>query len=184
LRNLLDILLRRKVTSSYPFPDVDIKNGCIISHDSKIGAYTYIGYNCTITKALIGRYCSIANNVAIGVGEHLIEKISTSSLFYDNPYETLTQNDCTVGNDVWISTNCVIRRGVKVGNGAVIGANSFVNIDVPEFAIVAGSPARIIKYRFNPDQISIINESEWWNLDLNEAKKRQKELQLKTDSLK
>jgi len=50
--------------------------------------------------------------------------------------------------------NCVIRRGVSVGNGAIIGANSFVNDDVPDFAIVAGSPAKIIRMRFNEEKLN------------------------------
>ena len=64
--------------------------GTQISSDSQIGDYTYIGFNCFITKAIIGRYCSIANCVKIGQGEHNINRISTSSLFYRDPYQTLT----------------------------------------------------------------------------------------------
>ena len=142
----------------------------LISSDSTIGDYTYIGNNCNITKSKIGRYCSIANNVSIGPGEHDLSKVSTSSLFYIKPYEILTSKGCEIGNDVWIGVNCVIRRGVSVGNGAIIGANSFVNDDVPDFAIVAGSPAKIIRMRFNEEKIKLIYESQWWNLKYDDAK--------------
>jgi virginiamycin A acetyltransferase len=60
--------------------------------------------------------------------------------------------------------------GVIIGNGAVVGANSFVNTDVPTFAIVIGSLARIIGYRFSEAIIAAINKSKWWNLDLDSAK--------------
>lgn len=152
------------------FINVEILQSSNVSIDCIIGEYTYIGNNCTITKSIIGRYCSIANNVSIGIGEHDISKISTSSLFYEKPYETLTKlAPCLIGNDVWIGTNCVIRRGVKIGDGAVIGANSFVNKDVPDFAVVAGIPAKVIKYRFSFSKIELIKDSDWWYKNINEA---------------
>lgn len=109
------------------FPNVDIQTGCVIGHDCLIGEYSYVGMNTTITRSAIGRYCSIANNVSIGDGEHDLYKPSTSSYFYEDAYNELTKSDCIIGNDVWIGTKSIIRRGIVVGNGAVIGANSFVN---------------------------------------------------------
>ncbi|WP_293783992.1 CatB-related O-acetyltransferase [uncultured Pedobacter sp.] len=145
-------------------------NNTVISDDSEIGEFTYIGFNCFLTKATVGRYCSIANNVSIGMGEHLIDEVSTSSLFYNNAYETLTLKHCTIGNDVWIGVNAVIRRGVVIGNGAIIGANSFVNKDVPAYSIVGGIPAKKLKSRFTCDVIDKIEQSKWWLHDLEEAK--------------
>jgi virginiamycin A acetyltransferase len=141
-----------------------------VSSDSILGDYTYVGYNCNITKAVIGRYCSIANNVTIGAGEHLIYDISTSSLFYQNAYNTLTKDSCVIQNDVWIGVNSVIRRGVTIGNGAIIGANTFVNKDVPAYAIVVGNPAKILKYRFEEGKINFLIQSKWWDLNIEEAK--------------
>jgi virginiamycin A acetyltransferase len=161
--------------------DAVIMYGSNVSTDSVIGDYTYIGFNCFVTKAEIGRYCSIANNISIGLGEHDLNQISTSSYFYDNAYQKLTEKKCTIGNDVWIGVDSIIRRGVTIGNGAVIGANSFVNQDVPDFAIVAGNPAKIIKYRFNTEQIEKINKSKWWQLNLIEAKKVISEIQLQKE---
>lgn len=140
-----------------------------ISTDSAIGDYTYIGYNCLITKATIGRYCSIADNVSIGPGEHDVKRASTSSLFYKSPYEELTKDEIIIGNDVWIGVNSVIRRGVKIGDGAVIGANSFVNKDVPAFEIYAGTPAKFIKNRFDQTTIEHIQRSQWWEKSCEEA---------------
>ena len=149
----------------------------LIDQNSVVGDYTYIGFNCIVTKAEIGRYCSIANNINIGPGEHALSDISTSSVFYENPYEKLTQKPVKIGHDVWIGSNCIIRRGVTVGNGAVIGANSFVNSDVPAFAIYAGTPAKLIRYRFDEPTRNSITQSAWWNYDLATAKKMTKSLQ-------
>ena len=119
-----------------------------VDNSSVIGDYTYLGERVSVTRATIGRYCSIANLVTIGAGEHDVDKISTNCMLSRH---NLTEKDCIIGNDVWIGVDSIIRRGIKIGNCAVVGANSFVNKDVPDFAVVAGNPARIIKYRFNPE---------------------------------
>lgn len=150
--------------------NTSIMPGTMIDDNCKVGNHTYIGYNCCITKAKIGRYVSIANNVSIGSGEHNLERISTSTLFYESPYEELTKKEVIIGHDCWIGVDCIIRRGVSIGNGAVIGANSFVNKNVPDFAIVVGSPAKVIGYRFSSDQICLIDSSKWWEFDVEEAK--------------
>jgi virginiamycin A acetyltransferase len=160
------------------FLNVEIMSSTLLSGENEIGEYTYIGFNSLITKSKIGRYCSIAGNVSIGIGEHKLNRVSTNSIFYTNPWETLTEKECIIGNDVWIGTNVVIRRGVTIGNGAVIGANSFVNKDVKPFEIVAGTPVKLIRMRFSDEAISYIQKSDWWNKDLNEAKLLIQELEL------
>ena len=158
--------------------DTVIMQPAWVDDNCDIGKYTYIGTHSNITKAKIGNYCSIGNFVSIGPGEHEIEAISTSTHFTDGDiYEQLTKKDVTIGHDVWIGTKAIIRRGVHVGNGAIIGANSFVNHDVPDFAIVAGTPAKIIRYRFNKAKIKKITNSGWWNCDLQEAKEIIKKLE-------
>lgn len=152
--------------------DKDIDPTASIGSDCTIGEYTFIGKDVDITKASIGRYCSIAPHCRIGMGEHDINLISTSSYLYEgNWYECLTRKDVIIKNDVWIGTESIIRRGVTIGNCAVIGANSFVNKNVPDFAVVAGSPAKIIKYRFNPQKRKNILKSEYWKYSPDEAKK-------------
>ncbi len=153
-----------------------IMEGSVIDAMSELGKYVYVGKYTYITKAKIGNYCSIANNVSIGQGEHELDKLSTSSLFYDDAYKTLTQKECIIENDVWIGVDSIIKRGVRIGNGAVIGANSVVTKDVPNFAIVAGVPAKIIRYRFEDNMAKMICESKWWTYDLEQAKEIHKEL--------
>ena len=150
-----------------------------IDAQSTVGEYTYIGEGCYVTKAIIGRYCSIGNYVIIGPGEHELSRVSTSAEVYpdDDWYELLTSKDITIGNDVWIGSGSIIRRGVKIGNGAVIGANSFVNSDVYPFSIVAGSPARYIRKRFSEEQIQRIENSHWWDYDKDVAIEMVKELE-------
>lgn len=160
------------------FLNVEIMSSSILCGENEIGEFTYIGFNSSITKSKIGRYCSIASNVDIGVGEHKVNRVSTNSLFYNEAWKTLTEKECVLGNDVWIGTNSVIRRGVKIGDGAIIGANSFVNKDVKDFEIVAGTPAKHIRMRFSDEVILYIQKTKWWDKDLNDAKLLIKELEL------
>jgi len=145
--------------------------GSVTDHLTSIGNYCYIGRYCYLTRVKIGNYCSIANNVSIGQGEHDLTKISTNSIFYDNAFTELTKGDCEIGNDVWIGVDSIIKRGIKIGNGAVIGANSVVTKDVPPYTIVVGSPAKIIRYRFDESKIKLIEDSKWWTIPYSDAKK-------------
>jgi acetyltransferase-like isoleucine patch superfamily enzyme len=148
---------------------------------TKIGAYTYIS-GPAILRGLqsIGRFCSLGNDINIGPGHHPLNWLSTSpfqynAAYFDHPeirglgltnlqYES--PPEVIIENDVWIGSNVTIFRGVKIGNGAVIGAGSIVTKDVPSYAVVAGTPAKIIKYRFNQNIIDRLNRLQWWNYDL------------------
>lgn len=120
----------------------------------------------------IGSYTSIAKGVKIFLGgEHNTDWVTTYPFnviwgkdihMKDHPK---TKGDVIIGNDVWIANNAVLLSGVNIGDGAVIGANSVVAKDVPAFAIVAGNPARIIKYRFDENTIQRLLEIKWWEWD-------------------
>jgi len=158
-------------------------DGVYICNDSVIESYSFIGFNSLISKTTIGRYNSIASNVNIGHGEHPLDAISTNSFLINDYHNILTSKACVIESDVWIGVGSIIRRGVTVGIGAVIGANSFVNKDVPPFAIVAGSPARIIRYRFDQNKINEILKSKWWELELEDAKEVIKKLDINTNEV-
>lgn len=149
---------------------VTVLSGSRVDAFCQLESYSWMGHGCVVTKAGIGRYAAIGNNVSIGPGEHDLERITNTALFETDIYEKLTRESCTIGPDVWIGVDSVIRRGVTVGVGAIVGANSFVNKDVPAFGVVGGNPARLIRYRFNPAQIEAIMKSHWWEMDLEEAR--------------
>ena len=106
-----NILSKKVANSAISGNGINVMRNSVIDKHSSIGSYTYIGLNCFITKADIGRYCSIANNVSIGQGEHKIDRISTCSRLYDeDAYEVLTEKDVTLCNDIWICTDVVINQ--------------------------------------------------------------------------
>lgn len=155
---------------------IEILRGTHIDATSEIGSYTYIGCYTYITRSRVGRYVSIANNVSIGQGEHDLSRISTSSIFYDSPWSVLTAGECEICSDAWIGVDAVILRGVRVGIGAVVAANAVVTKDVPDYAIVGGIPARVIRYRFPEDVRRRLLESRWWEQEKSEAVSMQAQL--------
>jgi acetyltransferase-like isoleucine patch superfamily enzyme len=153
-----------------------------VSSDVRIGAFTYFNQGCRIgTLERIGRFCSIAPDVSIGLGNHPTNYLSTHPLFFRsasvfadwNPPDMgvartadVIKDAPVIGNDVWIGTRVTIARGVTIGDGAIIGAGSLVTGDVPPYAIFAGMPAKLIRYRFSPEQIAALLELQWWNYPL------------------
>lgn len=153
-----------------------------ISDNVYVGRYSEIGTNVWIDKysyvmsysrinvARIGKFCSIGSNVVIAPWEHPIDMLSTSSRLYHNilrDFENYKEPASTVmiGNNVWIGDAAIILGGVSIGNGAVIGAGAVVTHDVPDFAIVVGIPAKIIKYRFDKPTREEVKKLNWWDWD-------------------
>jgi virginiamycin A acetyltransferase len=122
------------------------------------------------SNLIIGRYCSIANGVTILLGgEHRIDWITTypfrevfsgAAQFQGHPR---TKGDVIIGNDVWIGRDALILSGVKVGNGAVIGARSVIAKDVAAYSIVSGNPAQQMRFRFSEDDIRSLEQIAWWD---------------------
>ncbi len=133
----------------------------------KIGKWCFIGRYGIFNNVHIGNYTCIAPSCQIGGEEHSYWAASTSPQLSD---ECISGRITYIGHDVWIAANCIIRQGVTIGNGAVVGANSFVNKDIPPYAIVFGSPAKIYKYRFDEDTIKRLNDSHYWDFAPKEAK--------------
>ncbi|MCO4783748.1 MAG: CatB-related O-acetyltransferase [Candidatus Cloacimonetes bacterium] len=123
----------------------------------------------------IGNYCSIAHNVSIVEFFHNTQTLSTSFLHKklnkkSSTRDTWSKGPIRIGHDVWIGAGAVILSGVTIGNGAIIGANTVVNQDVPSYAIVAGSPSKVVKYRFEEAICEKLDELSWWNNGLKELK--------------
>ncbi len=172
------VLSRRAALSAVQGTQIWIQPETVVDRQARIGSFTYIGFRCSIGRVEIGRYCSVADNVTIGPGEHPLSGISTSAALMEDAYAEMTSGECRLGHDVWIGVDSIIRRGVILGNGAIVGANSFVNKTVPPFAIVAGSPARLIRFRFPPEIIAKIEASRWWDLEQEEARAKVRGLEM------
>ena len=162
-----------------------LENSLILN--SSISRFSYIGKNSIIQNANIGSFCSVANDVFIGLGTHPTVLFSTSPLFYrvknifkieliDKDYDFSEYQTIEIGNDVWVGARAMVLDGVKVGDGAIIAANSVVTKDVPPYSVVGGVPAKIIRHRFTLSKIDKLQKSQWWTWTLTELRNRMKEL--------
>ncbi len=149
--------------------------GKSLLYNVRLEDYTYVGGECKVMNAVIGKFCSIGPEVLIGgLPSHPLNLKSTFPGFYQKDssfygvepeyeYNEPEFKQVTIGNDVWIGARAMILDGVCVGDGAVIGAGAVVTKDVPPYAIVGGVPAKIIKFRFAEPEILDMLKSQWWN---------------------
>lgn len=153
--------------------NVDIQRFALIYH-SEIRDYSYVGRNFTAWHCNIGKYCSISWNVSIGGANHDYNRITQHAFLYAPQFGFLDsrkeqgynrfEDDCIIGNDVWIGCNAVICRGVHIGDGAVIAAGAVVTKDVEPYTIVGGVPAKIIKKRCSDKLANRMLKIQWWEL--------------------
>jgi acetyltransferase-like isoleucine patch superfamily enzyme len=154
-----------------------------IHHSLELGAFSYavsgFYFGCRI-----GRYCSFGEEVQIGRHPHPMHWASTSPFFYQ-PYKNVLDQELppgvellpkdflrsgppvkakltVLGNDVWIGHGAFILPGVTIGDGAAVAAQAVVTKDVPPYAVVAGSPARVKRLRFDDDTVQRLLLSKWW----------------------
>lgn len=169
----------------------------VITNDVKlnhcfIGMCSYINSSSSLSYTKVGRYSSIADHVEVCLGNHPTRDFVTTfpAFYYDTTKElgyTYHQGDplfrnifpvvdekekfqIVIGNDVWIASHVLIMGGVKIGDGAIIGAGAVVVKDVEPYSIVAGNPAKLIRKRFSQEIIDRLEKLAWWNLPTDQIK--------------
>ena len=152
---------------------VEISRDVVVGDDVVIGDYSYVNAGAMVASGTIGKFCSVGFGAHIGQYEHPTTHLSTSPFTYSCRSIMGLQSDwCelaappVVGNDVWIGCNAVILQRVTVGDGAVIAAGAVVTKDVEPYAIVAGVPAKVIRFRFDPSIVSELEQIRWWDSPL------------------
>lgn len=154
--------------------------------DGDMGFGSIIGENCYLS-AQIGKFCSIAANVRSTFGRHAYQYpfVTTSPVFYsllpntvrkgmsfatrqcyqEHKYAIEDKNlSVEIGSDCWIGDGALLIQGTKIGDGAIVLAKAVVTKDVPPYAIVGGVPAKIIKYRYSPEDIDFLLRIRWWDM--------------------
>lgn len=148
---------------------------CVVIN-SKLGDFSYVNDYSYILNTRMGKYCSVGPNVKIAPGKHPSTIfVSTHPVTFNNQgnfVKNFTSNavfknfdQVTVGNDVWIGANAIIIDGATIADGAIIAANAVVVKDVGAYEIVGGNPAKLIKKRFDDNQIAQLLDFKWWNKD-------------------
>lgn len=123
-----------------------------------IGDYVFIGAKAHFcANVQIGHFTMIATNVAVVGGDHRFDMVGVPTRFTgrDRKEKLFT----IIEDDVWVGHGTIIMSGVKIGRGAIVAAGSVVTKDVPPYAVVGGVPAKLIRYRFTPEQQKLHNES-------------------------
>ncbi len=146
-------------------------------HGVRVGAYSYGGgltpgalpHNVTV-----GRYVSMAPDVRVYIRNHPIDRLPMHPFFYNSalgyiPKDSISDGSLMIDHESWIGEGVIITpRCTRIGIGAVVAAGAIVTKDVPDFAVVAGNPAKIIKYRFSEEVRQLILASRWWERSVDE----------------
>lgn len=184
LRNKLKksnvLLPKRSYFSKFNLPSTVVRiepfsRFCCGRNLCNIGSFSYSNSSLDL-NANVGRYTSIASNVRLMSIGHPLDRFTTSNISYTHPrylkknasYRTSPFEEpegITIGNDVWIGNDVLFKKGLTVGDGAVVAANSVVTKDVPPYAVVGGVPAKILKYRFPEEIRNKLLEIKWWDYD-------------------
>jgi acetyltransferase-like isoleucine patch superfamily enzyme len=166
--------------------------GVAFMGDCSVGAFTYMNDGNVFTTCSIGRFCSLGHDILVAPGNHEMGGLSTHPFVYDDgdaaglrcfqeyrriagekprrdearQRRTEEAHRTRIGNDVWIGSRAIIMHGLTINDGAVIGAGAIVTHDVEPYAIVVGTPARVVKKRFADDVIAVLLQLQWWQRDL------------------
>ncbi len=156
---------------------VSIQRNCDLLRVN-VGDFSIVEKNAVIHDVKIGKFCEISWHCSIG-GDNHNYKLPTIHHWYWNKsfgfeeepgaigganfMNKIQNEECVIGNDVWIGSGVTVNRKVHVGNGAILASGTVVTKDVPDYAIVGGVPGKVIKYRFDESTIKRLLDIEWWN---------------------
>lgn len=155
-----------------------------------IGRYSYTGANTILKAAEIGSFCSFSWNISATGNRHDYLRLTAHPVAQLTSFGIVDENEphekriIKIGNDVWIGANACVMPGVKIGDGAVIGAGAIVTKDIPPFAVAVGNPARVIRYRFSDEQIADLMNIKWWDWSEEKLKKNVKLFKTQVDKTK
>jgi acetyltransferase-like isoleucine patch superfamily enzyme len=165
-------------------PPVTLFDADIWLSQARIGAFSYLGTNSIFSSARAGRYCSFGRGLEVGLPQHPDDWITSSPLAYFPNFLNFERHlvdvdpewrrsltvapyppvpETVIGNDLWIGASVYIREGVTIGDGAIIGAHSVVTRDVPPYAVMLGTPARVHRFRFEGTVIERLLAVRWWD---------------------
>ncbi len=172
-------MIRRKMLSLYirwlrkdEFESVRLRKLFADKYDIDVGMYSYGCFDPSRVSrgTVVGRYCSIAGTAHILGRNHGMGFVTLHPYLYNESLEFSVRKSVPfvnhiVGDGAWIGHGAIILPSCRyVGRGAVVGAGAVVSKDVPDYSVVVGNPARIVKYRFSEKVIQLIDESRWWEL--------------------
>lgn len=143
-------------------------------YNVKLGKCTYVAGG-KVSNTEIGSYSSIGPDTLLGgLGKHPTKLLSTHPAFYSSEkkagisFQSVDSfaefSNTLIGNDVWIGARAMVLDGITIGDGAIVAAGAIVTKDIPPYALAAGVPAKIIRYRFPDNVISELLGWKWWNL--------------------
>lgn len=163
----VDSLIKKQIhigKEVYLGKDISLSGKIQIWHHCFIGAGSDLA-SSEIVQIQIWNFCSIARNCCIVASNfHVPDKLTTRT-FSGVPLKEIGK-DIVLWNDVWIGANSTILYWVTIGNGCIIWAGSIVTKDVPAYSIAVGNPARVIKTRFSPEIIEKLEQSMWWEWEI------------------
>lgn len=156
-------------------------SGAMLSGVS-MGDMSYVGERSRLSGVKIGKFSCIGPEVLAGLGMHPSRGYISSHPAFFSPHRRAGRSfvregrfaefaPIEIGHDVWIGVRATLLDGISIGTGAIVGAGAVVVGDIPPYAVAVGMPARVVRKRFTDEQIAMLIESAWWDMELDELER-------------
>ncbi|WP_127116206.1 CatB-related O-acetyltransferase [Shimia sediminis] len=172
VRSILFCLAHAYRGKGFIHPSSEILRGVSVGQYTNINHPSFLGAGCRI-----GKLCAIGGRLVVRTENHdysylnMNYRAQKSWLNSTTLPKRTSEDGVTIGNAVWIGDSVIVLPGVSIGNGAVIGAGSVVTKSVPDYAVVAGTPARFLRWRFSEKIIALLAGRAWWDLEGSDLEK-------------